>query len=93
MILEALCRGNLSPVEQLCPEDPDYRKANEAVCKLLEALSRKLSKEDYRLVTDLMSQSAAAQCLENEEYFKVGYALGAAIEREVMETLKFIVTK
>ena len=90
MILEALCRGNISPMEQIYPTDPDYKKETDAVCRLLEALSQKLSEEDYGIVKEILAHSGTAQCLEDEAYFRLGYALGVAVERETVATLSSI---
>ena len=90
MILEAICNGNFSPLEQIYPEDPEYRKANEAVCELLSALSGLLSKEDFHTVEELLANSATAQCLENEAYFRISFAAGMAVQQEVREALHFL---
>lgn len=90
MILEELCRGNISPMEQIYPTDPDYKKETDTVCRLLEALSQKLSEEDYETVKEILAHSGAAQCLEDEVYFRLGYALGVMVERETTETLNNI---
>ena len=44
----------------------------------MDALSERLSKEDYALVEELREQVAIAQCEENESRFKYGFFGGAA---------------
>ena len=92
MILEAICNGNFSPIERIYPEDPEYRSSNEAVCELLEVLSTHLSKEDFHIFEDLLSHSAMAHCLENEAYFRMGFATGMAVHQEVQDALQNLMT-
>ena len=88
MILEAICSGNFSPIDRIYPEDPEYRSANQSVCELLDVLSTHLSKEDFHILEDLLSHSAMAHCLENEAYFRMGFATGMAVHQEVQDALQ-----
>ena len=92
MILEAICSGNFSPIDRIYPEDPEYRSSNQTVCELLEVLSTHLSQEDFHILEDLLSHSAMAHCLENEAYFRMGFATGMAVHQEVQGALHNLTT-
>lgn len=50
MILEAIYNGEFYPSEKVVPTSPAYIEALKTCEKLMEQLSRRLSKEDYALV-------------------------------------------
>lgn len=91
MILEAICRGNFSPTEDINPDDPEYKKANEDVCNLMKLLRQKLPPEHYAMVEKLMDRDGTMNCLENEAYFKLGLSAGLQIQREAIEQLQYFV--
>ena len=84
MILEALCRGNYSPPDLSTPSDAAYWEANHQVSQMLDCLKSQLSK----LVEQLVDKIYSAQCFEVESYFKLGFASGMVLEREVQEELQ-----
>jgi len=57
MILEAIYNGEFYPSEKVVPTSPAYIEALKTCEKLMEQLSRRLSKEDYALVEELQTQS------------------------------------
>ena len=91
MILEAICRGNFLPTEDIYPEDPEYKKANDDVCDLMELLHQKLPPEQYIIVEKLLDRDSTMHCLENEAYFKLGLSAGLQIQREAIEQLEYLV--
>ena len=90
MILEAICRGNFTPTEDVYPEDPAYKKANDQVCDLMEELRQKLPPEQYTILEKLMEHDGTMHCLENEAYFKLGLSAGLQIQKEAKEQLKYL---
>ena len=88
MILESIFYGNFFPVEHICPNSPEYRKATQSVVTILDQLSQKLSKEDFDTVQDLLSQASTVHCLESEECFKVGFSAGLHLQRETEDALR-----
>ena len=88
MILESLCRGNYSPPDLITPSDPAYWKANHQVGQMMDILKSQLSEPHYKLVEQLVDKIYSAQCYECESYFKLGFASGMVIEREVQEELQ-----
>ncbi len=90
MILEAICRGNFLPTEDIYPEDPGYKKANEDVCNLIKQLRQELPPEHYAMVEKLMDRDGTLNCLENEAYFKLGLSAGLQIQKEAREQLKYL---
>ena len=55
--------------------------------KLMDQLSRRLSKEDFALVQELRSQTTIAQCEESESHFKYGFSAGLIVQQEAHEHL------
>ena len=60
----------------------------------MACLKSQLSKPHYRLVEQLVEKIYSAQCFEAESYFKLGFAIGMMLEREVQaelrQTMKFL---
>ena len=90
MILESIFYGNFSPVEQVCPDSPEYKKATQSVVTILDQLSQKLSKEDFDTVQDLLSQASTVHCLESEECFKLGFSAGLILQQESQTQLQIL---
>lgn len=90
MILEAICNGELCPIEHINPKDPDYIAAHHEICDILEKLSHNLPNEDYQLVQSLISSYGIAQCVECEAYFKFGFSVGITLQQEVQEQLQYL---
>ena len=88
MILETLCRGNYSPPDLITPSDSAYWETNHQVGQIMDILKSQLSEPHYKLVEQLVSKIYSAQYFECESYFKLGFATGMAIEREVHEELQ-----
>lgn len=70
MILEEMYNGRFYPCETVVADSPRFKQAVKASAALMDALSERLSKEDYALVEELREQVAIAQCEENESRFK-----------------------
>ena len=88
MILESIFYGNFSPVEQVYPEDPEYREALKSIEVLMQQLSQKLPPEDYQMVEEILSHYGTAQCIEDEAHFKLGFSAGLTLQQEVVDTLQ-----
>ena len=90
MILEAIYNGEFYPSEKVVPTSPAYIEALKTCEKLMERLSRRLSKEDYALVEELQTQSSIAQGEESEYHFKYGFSAGLLVQQEAVEQLKIV---
>lgn len=55
---------------------------------MLDCLKSQLSKPHYKLVERLVDKIYSAQCFEVESYFKLGFATGMVLEREVRAELR-----
>ena len=88
MILEVLCRGNYSPLDLSTPSEPTYWEANHQVSQMLDCLKSQLSNPHYKLVEQLVERIYSAQCFEAESYFKLGFASGMVLEREVQAEIQ-----
>ncbi len=87
MILEAMFRGDFAPVEQVYPEDSEYRKALKSIEALMQQLSQKLPPEDYQMVEAILSHYGTAQYIEDEAHFKLGFSVGLALQCEAEKEL------
>ena len=85
MILEEMFNGrSIRRQRQMCIRDR-FKQAVKASAALMDALSERLSKEDYALVEELREQVAIAQCEENESHFKYGFSAGLLVQKEAYE--------
>ena len=82
MILEEMYNGRFYPCETVVTDSPEYKRALKASSDLMETLSERLSKEDYKLVEELREQVSIAQCEENESHFKYGFSAGLLVQQE-----------
>lgn len=55
---------------------------------MLDCLKSQLSNPHYKLVEQLVGKIHSAQYFEFESYFKLGFATGMVLEREVQEELQ-----
>ena len=90
MILEAICNGDLCPIEHINPKNPEYIAAHHEICDILETLSHNLPNEDYQLVQNLISTYGIAQCIECEAYFKLGFSAGLTLQQEAQSQLQYL---
>ena len=88
MILEEMYNGRFSPCETGVGDSPEYERAGNACSDLMETLSERLSKEDYKLVEELREQVSIAQCEENESHFKYGFSAGLLVQQEAHEQVQ-----
>ena len=84
MILESLFYGNFSPIEQIYPEDPEYRKALKNIELLMQQLYKTLPPEDYQKVEEILSLYGTAESIECEAHFKFGFSAGLILQQEVL---------
>ena len=90
MILESLFYGNFSPVEQVYPEDSEYRKALKNIELLMQQLYKKLSPEDYQKVEEILSLYGTAESIECEAHFKFGFSAGLTLQQETLKQLQYL---
>ena len=88
MILEEMYNGRFYPCETVVADSPEYKRAVKACSDLMETLSERLSKEDYKLVEELREQVSIAQCEENEIHFKYGFSAGLLVQQEAHEQVQ-----
>ena len=90
MILESLFYGNFSPVEQVYPEDPEYRKALKNIELLMQQLYKTLPPEDYQKVEEILSLYGTAESIECEAHFKFGFSAGLTLQQEAQSQLQYL---
>ena len=90
MILESLFYGNFSPVEQVYPENPEYREALKSVEILMQQLYKKLPPETYQTVETILSHYSTAASIECEAHFKFGFSAGLTLQQEAQSQLQYL---
>ena len=90
MILESIFYGNFSPVEQVYPEDPEYREALKSIEVLMQQLYKKLPPEDYQTVEEILSHYGTAESIECEAHFKFGFSTGLTLQKEAQSHLQYL---
>ncbi len=83
-------RGDFAPVEQVYPEDSEYREALKSIESLMQQLSQKLSPEDYQTVETILSHYGTAESIECEAYFKFGFSAGLTLQQEAQSQLQYL---
>ena len=89
MILEAIFNGQIYPAETVVPKCKKFRDAGEAVANIMAYFEQTLSKEDYDKLEKLNDHLADRQCLQTEEHFKFGFAMGVLLMKEIYELPDF----
>ena len=79
MIMEAIFNGQIYPAETVVPKCRQFRDAGEAIAGIMTYFEQKLSKEDYDKLEKLNDHFADSQCLQTEEHFKYGFAMGVLL--------------
>jgi hypothetical protein len=87
-ILKKLYYSNLSPDENLYNEDSEYLKLNDQIVENIELLKRKVSDEDFKIITTLLELHTAAGSLDTANSFVNGFKYGSLIMLEVMNDTK-----
>lgn len=88
MILESMFRGDFAPVEQVYPEESEYREALKSIEALMQLLSQKLSPEDYQMVETILAHYGTAESIECEAHFKFGFSAGLTLQKEVQSHIE-----
>ena len=81
-------QGNYSPPDLSTPSDAAYWEINYQVSQMLDCLKSQLSNPHYKLVEQLVDKIHSAQYFEVESYFKLGFASGMVLEREVQAEIQ-----
>ena len=90
MIFESIFRGNLSAVDLVYPDDPEYKRLSQEVVDLNERLGSILSPEGKEILDQMVSKIYSAQLIETETYFTFGFAIGAEMQREILQHIQVL---
>lgn len=82
-LLESLYYGQLNPVEQVVPKDPEYCQCRADLSEAMEAWKKKLSAEEFAELEALMNLQYKIQGMEMTAAFRYGFRLGVAMLIEV----------
>ena len=84
MILESIFRGNLSAVDLVYPDDPEYKRLNQEIVALCDQLSSTLTPENREILNQIINKIYSAQLIAAESYFTFGFSLGAEMQKEII---------
>ena len=90
MILESIFRGNLSAVDLVYPDNPEYKRLSQEVVDLNECLGSILSPEGKEILDQMIGKIYSAQLIETETYFTFGFAAGAEMQREILQHIQVL---
>jgi len=83
-MLEELYYGNISPTESFIPtKHPDYQKNIKIMLELMEYFEKKLTKDDNKILDDLISAHSASSSICEKYLFIYGFKLASSIWHEV----------
>ena len=88
MILEAIFRGNLAPLDLVYPNDPEYQQLSQEAIDLSSELAEELTPTSKAKLDQLTARIYSAQSIESEAFFTFGLAIGARLQQEITEQLK-----
>ena len=90
MILESIFRGNLSAVDLVYPDDPEYKRLNQEIVALCDQLSSTLTPENREILNQIINKIYSAQLIETESYFTFGFSMGMELHKEVSSLLNIL---
>ena len=82
MILDAIFRGDFAIDQFPYATDPAYKSHSKKISELTELINEKLGM-DKSLLDDLLTEVYAAQYLETSACFRIGFAAGLELHKEV----------
>lgn len=83
-ILKKLCYGKFNLDEVIYSKDPEYHRLNNKAIEARELLKKKVSDEDYKIITDLLELHNEIGAFEVADAFKYGFKYGSLIMMEVL---------
>ena len=88
MILEAIYRGNYTPLDLVLPTDQEYPKSNSRINELQDQLMETLEPDQKQILQALIAEIYRSQCMESEAFFKFAFASGMQLQKEIGEQCK-----
>ena len=86
MILEAIFSGDFSVETFSRPTDPEHHKLTKEISTLLDTIEQQDSRQ-ADIVKELLSKVYDAQYLEAIHMFKIGFAAGMTLQKEIHDAL------
>ena len=87
-ILKKLYYSYLNQEHFFYDKNPEYRKINDKVLKVMESIEKKVSEEDYKTILKLMELHTESVALETADAFESGFKYGALIMIAVLKNDK-----
>lgn len=82
-ILKQLFNGEIYPAENNVPDTEEYQKASQEMHTLGDKLEEELTGKQEEIFEQYMSASAGVDTLIQQEVFRQGFVMGAAIQKEI----------
>ena len=86
MILESIFSGDFSIETFSRPADPEYQKLTKEISAILDTIEQQDSQQ-AETVKELLSKVYDAQYLEAIHMFKIGFAAGMTLQKEIHDAL------
>jgi hypothetical protein len=81
-VLTEFFNGNIYLNESFT-QTPEYRQINNSILKEMDFWEKTLSGDNFKKLEDLQRFMCQSNAMENEQYFSLGFKLGALIIVEV----------
>ena len=78
-----LCSGDLDPLIQFEPKDPEYWKHFNKIDKILEKCTEIIGYKNIKLLDDMMDIYIIMAEIEKKEMFELGFSIAVKIMAEV----------
>ena len=82
-IVKRLYNGEIYPAENNVPDTEEYRKATQNADCIEKKFTADLAEEQHELFEQYMSATAKVDKLIQEEVFRQGFVMGAALRKEM----------
>lgn len=83
-ILEQLYIGQITPEEDIIPDDPEYRKISAQISNMMVEWRKKLSPQDFEQLEHMLDLKLELHAMQNKACFVHGYKLGAKMTAEAL---------
>jgi hypothetical protein len=84
-VLTEFFNGNIYPNETFT-QTPEYRQVNQSILKEMDFWEKALSGDHFKKLEDLQRLMCQSSAIENEQFFSLGFKLGALIMAEVLSS-------
>ena len=91
MILDSIFRGEFSPIEQICPTNPEYHLLTAEIADMLDTLISNITSENREILEAILEKIQETQIIECETFYCSGFAEGILLQQEIQHSYYGIV--